>query len=234
MTRHFVSKPSEAYKAAVRALKDLMKAEGGDVAGRACAEAMSQYHKTVYAERQHRPWTDQQRVQLIESEKSHVCVERLKGAKRCPETMKNPCGWPTGLPGQDHLSEWQASGKTKDMVSFCDRHGLQANISAGSWHFLGSTLLLEYSKLRTGDTLPLAEMNTDLTISETDRVANAILSLCPASLSKQDRALWNQWRLEMWVLADKARDAATWPSSVLKIGEMERLRRLVDLIPALK
>lgn len=166
MTRRFKDNPTAKYKEAVRVLRELIEAEGGDTASRACAEAMAHEERRWYAEKHHRVWTDKD-VKLTEREISHVCIHRLKGAKRCPDSYKNPCGMNLPqLPCADHLSEWHAGGKTmtivsqpyggldldamREIINFCELNGLQADVSAGSWHFLGHTLRIEYSRQKEG------------------------------------------------------------------------------------
>ena len=63
------------------------------------------------------------------------------------------------LPRDDHVSLWTKDGKPavyvsqpdnlglgdlRGIVAACDRYGLDLSVSAGSWYFPGSTLMVEY------------------------------------------------------------------------------------------
>jgi len=97
---------------------------------------------------------------------SHVCVNRLKGSKNCPNKYNT-----TGIakcdlriPTSDHLSEWVKDGETfsivsqpygisyealKEMVKFCDQHQLEPYICADrAWHFPGSALFIEFRRTK--------------------------------------------------------------------------------------
>lgn len=88
---------------------------------------------------------------------AHVCVHRLLGRKRCPDSFDHPCD-SSNIPGKDHLSEWVADGKTakivmqpyhltyesmKELVKYCEDRGLRADVSAESWHFSGKTIRID-------------------------------------------------------------------------------------------
>ncbi len=149
--KQLVEKPSKEYRALVKAVRDLAKTEGEDAALRACAEGMIPYKHASFMKRH----------KVEPREGGHVCEERLKGKKRCPETASNLIHLGEQLPAADHLSEWKRDGKTaaitsqpygvsyrslKEMVAYCERNGLEADIEAGSWWFPGSTVLIVYTK----------------------------------------------------------------------------------------
>lgn len=163
MGRRFKDNPSIRYKEAVRALRYLLETEGGDTASRACAEALADDLRRWYAEKRHRRWTDEE-VKVIERN-NHVCIHRLRGARRCPDSCDEPCGLGgqfSQFPCADHLSEWREGDKTvsvvsqpysglglnsmREIVAFCEANGFQVDVSAASWHFLGHTLRIEYSR----------------------------------------------------------------------------------------
>jgi hypothetical protein len=168
LSRGFKDKPSGKYKEAVRILHELIEAEGGDTASRACAEAMADDLQRWYAEKKHRRWTDDE-VKVIERD-SHVCIHRLRGARRCPDSHKEPCGLGgefSQFPCADHLSEWRAGDETvsvvsqpynslgleslREIIAFCEANGFQVDVSAASWHFLGHTLRIEYSRQKESE-----------------------------------------------------------------------------------
>jgi hypothetical protein len=77
--------------------------------------------------------------------------------KKCPNSDDHPCDSPD-IPGKDHLSEWVQNDKTtkivmqpynlsyeamKEMVEYCEKRGLRADISADSWHFPGRTIRVD-------------------------------------------------------------------------------------------
>ncbi len=147
-------KPSEKYKALLKAARELAEAEGDDEMSRACAEAMIPYEYSSFIRRHN----------VKPSNSSHVCEERLKGAKRCPETINNPIHLEKSLPAADHLSEWIQDGKTiaitsqpygcswqslREIVAYCNENGLEAEIEAGSWWFPGRTVLITFTKAKS-------------------------------------------------------------------------------------
>lgn len=148
-TRKLNRKPSEKYLALLKAARELAEAEGEDEMSRACAEAVMAYEEASFIERN----------KVKPSSGSHVCVKRLQGSRRCNGHSLHDDD--EQLPGADHISEWIKDGKTeiivsqpyglswralKEIVSFCEAKGLEAEIDAGSWWFPGRTLVLEYRK----------------------------------------------------------------------------------------
>lgn len=143
--RLFNDRASNIYLQVVEIIRTLLDHEGLDTAYRAFAEAA---------------W------RRIESEvmgaykrkgQAHVCVHRLLGRKRCPDSYDHPCDSPN-IPGQDHLSEWVMDRKTakivmqpynlsyenmKELVEYCESRGLRADVFAESWHFSGKTIRVD-------------------------------------------------------------------------------------------
>jgi len=152
--RYFKSDPSEKYKKAVAILQELLEAEGYGVVNRAYAEVVADSVRENFAS-----------SGIKQRTTGHVCIHRLLGKPRCPNNAYNFCTSPSGLPGNDHPTEWVGEdGKTKcivcqpyglsydqikAVVEFCERHGLEASISAIlSWWFPGWTVSLIYKKKR--------------------------------------------------------------------------------------
>ncbi|HBT47265.1 MAG TPA: hypothetical protein DEA73_05220 [Peptococcaceae bacterium] len=147
--RHFVDRPSDLFREAVRALERLVEEKGLDMAERAFATAVWEKRREAFAKRLG-----------VKPTTGHVCLNRLvKGHCKGMELMFPKCFW---LPAaNDHVSLWLKDGNLhvyvsqpysltlKDMralVQFCDAHALDAVVSAGSWHFPGSTLLIEITR----------------------------------------------------------------------------------------
>jgi hypothetical protein len=102
------------------------------------------------------------RYQVRPRRDTHVCLYRLLGASRCPDTYEEPCDSPHLLPGVDHMSEWLRGKTTYCLVSqpynwdwrtMCAtvdlgrRHGFEVQVSArASWHFPGWTTLVLYTR----------------------------------------------------------------------------------------
>lgn len=143
--RDFVDKPSDIYQQVVEIIKILIEHEGLDTTYRAFAEAAWRRIQTEVT------------VGLKPKGLAHVCLYRLLGRKRCPDTLENPCDAPQ-IPGSDHVSEWTQNGTTvkvisqpyhmsyetmKEMVEFCEKNGLRADISSESWHFPGKTIRVD-------------------------------------------------------------------------------------------
>jgi excisionase family DNA binding protein len=139
--RSFNNKASSIYLQVVEIIRTLVDHEGLGNAYRAFAEAT---------------WRRiQEEVMAGYKPKglAHVCVHRLLGKKRCPDSLDHP-----NIPGQDHLSEWVMDGKTvkivmqpyhltyesmKELVEHCENRGLRADIFAESWHFSGKTIRID-------------------------------------------------------------------------------------------
>jgi excisionase family DNA binding protein len=143
--RSFNNKASSIYLQVVEIIRTLVDHEGLDNAYRAFAEAT---WRRVESEvmRGYKP-----------KGRGHVCVHRLLGRKRCPDSFEHPCDSPN-IPGQDHLSEWAMGGKTakivmqpyhlsyesmKELVEYCESRGLRADVCAESWHFSGKTIRVD-------------------------------------------------------------------------------------------
>ena len=144
----FTENPSEKYKKAVSALRQLLLAEGENIASRAFAESVQEARRKNFT-----------RIYEVTPPKdSHVCFHRLLGEK-CPDEK---CFSPQIIPHADHCSEWQKDGKTqmivcqpyylsfddiKTTVEFCKEYGLEAMIEAkSSWHFPGTTINVQYKR----------------------------------------------------------------------------------------
>jgi excisionase family DNA binding protein len=147
VVRSFSDHPSEIYLLVVETIRTLMAKEGLDAAYRAFSEAA---WKRIREEVMHG---------FKPKGLAHICVQRLLGKKRCPDSYEHPCNSPD-MPGRDHLSEWVQDGKTskivsqpynlsyetlKELVEYCEKRGLRADISAESWHFPGKTIRVDFS-----------------------------------------------------------------------------------------
>ena len=139
------SNPSELYLQVVEIIRALIDLEGLGNAYRSFAEAA---------------WTrirDEVMIGYKPKGLAHVCLYRLLGRERCPNSYEHPCDSPN-IPGRDHLSEWVKDGKTakivmqpyhlsfeemKELVEFCEERGLRADIFAESWHFSGKTIRVD-------------------------------------------------------------------------------------------
>lgn len=156
MSSRFHQDGSQKYKQAVIAIQELLAAEGADVANRAYAEAIHTAVRDAY----------QKEKGATPAKGSHVCVNRLKGSKNCPD-KHNTTGTAKcdlRIPASDHLSEWVKDGETYsivsqpygisyetliEMIKFCDQHELEPYISADrAWHFPGSALSIEFRRVR--------------------------------------------------------------------------------------
>ena len=156
MSSKFHKNGSLKYKQAVKSIQDLVAAEGADVANRAYAEAIHIAVRDVY-----------QKDRGVTPEKdSHVCVNRLKGSKNCPDKYNSSgiAKCDLRIPASDHLSEWVKDGETfsivsqpygislaslKEMIKFCEEHQLEPYISADrAWHFPGAALSIEFRRAR--------------------------------------------------------------------------------------
>ena len=140
--------PSEKYKKAVSALRQLLSAEGENIASRAFAEATQDARMKDFSE-----------INKVQPpSNTHVCFHRLLG-EQCPNEK---CLSPQIIPHADHCSEWQQDGRTKMIVSqpyylsfdeiketvaFCEEYGLEAMIEArSSWHFPGTTISVQFKR----------------------------------------------------------------------------------------
>lgn len=156
MSSKFHRGGSQKYKQTVKIMQELLAAEGIDVANRAYAEAAHTAVRDAY----------QKEKEVTPAKDSHVCVNRLKGSKNCPDKYNS-----TGIakcdlriPASDHLSEWVKDGETysivsqpyglsletlKEMIEFCDQHQLMPYISANrAWQFPGSALSIEFRRVK--------------------------------------------------------------------------------------
>jgi excisionase family DNA binding protein len=143
--RSFLTHPTEIYLRVVEIIKVLIEIEGLDKAYRAFSEAAWSYIEKEIM------------TGFTRKRGAHVCLYRLLGKNRCPNSFEHPCDSPN-IPGQDHLSEWVLGGKTelivsqpyhlsyeaiKQLVAFCEERGLRADISGNSWHFPGRTIKVD-------------------------------------------------------------------------------------------
>lgn len=156
MSSKFHKDGSQKYKQTVEAIQELLAAEGADVARSAYAEAVHTAIRDAYLNENG----------VTPARGSHVCVNRLKGSKSCPDKHNS-----TGvakcdlrIPASDHLSEWVKDGETfsivaqpygislgklKEMIKFCEQHQLEPSISANrAWHFPGSALSIEFRRAK--------------------------------------------------------------------------------------
>jgi hypothetical protein len=139
---------SELYKSATDALKNLIKAEGSDVAERAASEVFGPIREQEFLN-----------SRRLKKAGGRLCVKRLTG-KRCTAGGSHKCTrFPKGA--SDHNSLWSIAGKPAayvaqpyelsldeldSIVQFCRKHGLQCSVNAkDSWHFPGRTLSVNFT-----------------------------------------------------------------------------------------
>ena len=156
MPSMFHNTGSQKYMQTVKVIQELLTAEGVGVANRAYAEAIHAAIRDAY----------QQEKGASPSKDSHVCVNRLKGDKKCPNKY-NSTGIPKcdlRIPASDHLSEWVKDGETfsivsqpygisfkelKELIEFCEQHHIEPYISANrAWHFPGSAISIEFQRAK--------------------------------------------------------------------------------------
>lgn len=145
----FMTDKSQKYIETVEKIKDLVKTDGLDAAGRAYAEATSEQLKKDYAEsRGLKPTTG--RVDLC-----RLIGRQVKGHPSLG------AGWYSGR-WIDHPSLWIKNGKPdvfisqpyhlslEDMaqlISICNEFGLEATVSTWpGWHFPGAVLSVQVRK----------------------------------------------------------------------------------------
>lgn len=143
------------YRAAIKAIRDLMETEGADKADRAFAEVMTEKKKEDFAKRHG-----------VTRATGGICVRRLFG-KRC--TIGYPSD-PFGTghaclpPGSDHISLWNKDGKAsllvsqpyglayrtlKEIMAYCEKYGLEVRIDANPcWHFPGQVIGVIFQKAK--------------------------------------------------------------------------------------
>ena len=153
MEQIFNNQQSAKYQQAVAILRELLQAEGEDVANRAFAEAVSDDRKKAFLK--------SGGVKMVRGK--HPCFYRLK-KERCPDDHSQS-DYPKCVlrsPIDDHIYEFTKNGKTDSLVAqpyeitheelvkavpFCELNGLRMNISVSdSWHFPGKTLLVEFRR----------------------------------------------------------------------------------------
>ena len=93
----------------------------------------------------------------VKSSDGSTWIGRLLGYRSHRSWHNRPPGVPDRLPGADHDGLWLRDGKPwawttqpyglrheclRAMLDFCDAHDLEMTVSGGSWHFLGSTVLV--------------------------------------------------------------------------------------------
>lgn len=145
---------SDAYAAAVDALKALVEAEDIDVAYRAAAEALSGPKETEW--------------------RKHEGMSRCKAKTHWRGLLgQQPEDFEDGLPGDDHTSLWSKNGKprlyvsqpyrlefetTRDMVRKADEHSLEFSIHPNqSWHFPGYSTAVVWKRRTPGGSNPNAK-----------------------------------------------------------------------------
>lgn len=142
----FSTNQSAEYRAAVRALRAL---PAGDAP---CAYADAVHLWLLESFRSNRGIKQR-------APGSHVCVERLKGKRRCPAPYSDAC---LEIPRGDHLSEWIVGGKTiailsqpyglsydglTETLAFCEQHELEVLIDTyPSFHYPGRVLSLVFTR----------------------------------------------------------------------------------------
>jgi hypothetical protein len=153
MEQIFNNQQSAKYQQAVAILRELLQAEGEDIANRAFAEA-------VYADRR-KTYLKSGGVKMLRG--THPCFYRLK-KERCPDAYSHT-EYPKCIlrsPIDDHIYEFTKNGKTVSLVAqpyeitdeeidkavqFCKANDFRMKITASdSWHFPGKTLLVEFRR----------------------------------------------------------------------------------------
>jgi len=154
----FVSRKerTEAYLAAIKALRDLIEAEGLNKANRAYAEASAETIQESFA-----------KIEGATRAGGRMCMRRLLG-KKCtvgyPSEIRDGASHECVPPGSDHVSLWNKDGKAsmlvsqpydlsyrtlKEMLAFCEDHGLEVDISTyPTWHFPGQVLGVIWRKAK--------------------------------------------------------------------------------------
>lgn len=145
---------SEAYLAAVKALRTLIESEGLNNAGRAYAEASNDAIKDSFIKREG-----------VTPAGGRTCVRRLLG-KKCtlghPSEIRGEASHSCLPPGSDHCSLWNKGGKAsvlvsqpyslshttlKEILHFCEVNGLRVDIDImPTWHFPGAVIGVVYRK----------------------------------------------------------------------------------------
>lgn len=145
MISRFKNEQSAEYQAAVRALRALPSGDASCAFADATHVSRLESFKGTRGAKQRQPG-------------SHVCVERLKGKRRCPSYNVDCIEIPNG----DHLSEWTINGKTvailsqpygltynglRETLAFCEQHDLEVVIDTyPSFHYPGTVLSLIFTR----------------------------------------------------------------------------------------
>jgi hypothetical protein len=153
MEQIFNDEQSAKYRQAVAILRELLQAEGEDVANRAFAEAVSDDRKTAFLK--------SGGVKMVRGKPP--CFYRLK-KESCPDAHSQADYSKCVLrsPIADHIYEFTKNGKTHSLVAqpyeitheeidkavqFCKANDFRMKITASdSWHFPGKTLLVEFRR----------------------------------------------------------------------------------------
>jgi len=145
--RFLSSTPTPRQLKAVRALRELVDAEGIDSVNCVYAEAVS--------ERRLKEWTAKNGREI----NGHRCTRRIldlrcNGGKGCD-------GGNYPVPGSDHVTFWRREGAppiyvsqpyaltlsdTRDLVAYADRHNLDVTVSPYSFYFPGETLMIKVQR----------------------------------------------------------------------------------------
>ncbi len=146
--RQFASgeKRTEQYLRALRALRELLEAQGMDAVSSVYAEAVAENHYQAFAGKG------------FKQSDGRLCVQRLWG-RQC--NLKD-CVPPSG----DHDTLWLQNGKPamyvtqpyglewetmRKLVAFCERHGLKADVAAWpSFHYPGQVISILLSRKEGG------------------------------------------------------------------------------------
>lgn len=135
----------KTYIDTVESLNVLLKVDtpervGFDLVQRAYSEVASEEYENTYKE-----------MYGVRRSKGHTCIQRLIGKRTCDGSNCRP-------PGSDHAKLWIRDGKPfsftfepyhlrknvlKELIIFCEDHGLDFEISNSSMHFPAGTTFVD-------------------------------------------------------------------------------------------
>lgn len=149
----FNDEKSALYQAAVKSILALLVEEGEDLAGRACAEALSDTLKRSF-------------------QKRHGLTNASPWKRENPPAFMHADFW-KGTEEQKGLTTqpYDLSIKTlREIITYCDRHGFRLEISGTSWHFPGRTMLLHFIPTEDSKRGPsLADLKARIADLETEQ-----------------------------------------------------------------
>jgi hypothetical protein len=156
VSRRFIDakRRTDRYIKAVTALWELLNESDVGTVRRAYAEVVHEKLKEHFQNKY-------PMGKRLKRSRGVACVGKLLG-KRCGQHNYYQLHCETHQPpAADHVELYNRNGKPevyvsqpyglsweslKNLVSFCETHGLEAEIDTGSWHFPDNTLLVEIKK----------------------------------------------------------------------------------------